>query len=139
MLSFLVAIALWQAPMTLTNVARGGVSDIQEPKEIVVKTAAEWQQLWRAHGAGQAPPAVDFTTRMAVGVFLGSRTTGGFSVQITAAEVVDGTLVVRYTESTPGPGAMLAQVITAPFHLVSVEKFDGPVRFEKRQKTGGKI
>jgi len=132
----MLAIALWQAPMTLTNVARGGVSDIQEPKEVVVKTAAEWQQLWGAHGAGQAPPAVDFTTRTVVGVFLGSRMTGGFSVQVTAAEVVDGTLVVRYTETTPGPGAMLAQVITAPFYLVSVEKFDGPVRFEKSERKG---
>ena len=132
----MLAIALWQAPMTFTNVARGGVSDIQEPKEVVVKTAAEWQQLWGAHGAGQAPPAVDFTTRTVVGVFLGSRMTGGFSVQVTAAEVVDGTLVVRYTETTPGPGAMLAQVITAPFYLVSVEKFDGPVRFEKSERKG---
>ena len=136
MLSLLLALTLWQGPMTLTNVARGGVSDIQQPSEVVLKTAAELQQLWRQHGAGQAPPAVDFTTRMVVGVFLGSRMTGGFDVQITAAEIADGALVVRYTETTPGPGAMLAQVITAPFHLVSVEKFDGPVKFEKSGKSG---
>jgi hypothetical protein len=73
---------------------------------------------------------------MVVGVFLGSRMTGGFDVQITGAEVDGGALVVRYTETTPAPGAMLAQVITAPFHLVSVEKFDGPVRFERTEKKG---
>jgi hypothetical protein len=125
--------------MTLTNVARGGISDIQQPKQVVLRTAAELQQLWREHGAGQAPPSVDFTSRMVVGVFLGSRMTGGFDVRITGAEVADGTLVVRYTETTPAPGAMLAQVITAPFHLVSVEKCDGPVRFERSEKKGGKI
>ncbi len=138
MLSFLLAIALWQGPMPLTNVARGGISDVQQPKELVLRTAPELQKLWREHGAGQAPP-VDFATRMVVGVFLGARMTGGFDVQITGADVVDGVLVVRYTETTPAPGAMLAQVITAPFHLVSVGKFDGPVRFEKSQKKSGKI
>jgi hypothetical protein len=126
--------------MTITNVAHGGVSDIMEPREVVLRTAADLQQLWRQHGAGQAPPSVDFTTRMVVGVFLGSRVTGGFDVQITGVEASDGALVVRYIETKPAPGAMLAQVITAPFHLVSVEKFDGPVKFEKAEKRGrGKI
>lgn len=129
--------AILQTPMPMTTVARGDVSNIMEPQQAVVRTLPEWQQLWKSHSYGEVErPAVDFAKRMVVGVFLGARNTGGYSVEITAAEIVDGSLVVRYTERMPGPGMVTAQVITAPFHLVSVDRFEGAVRFEKNEKKG---
>jgi hypothetical protein len=70
---------------------------------------------------------------MVVGVFAGSRNTAGYSIQIVGAEEQGGALVVRYTETAPAPTAVLAQVITSPYHLVAVPKFAGTVRFEKTQ------
>lgn len=137
MIALVLATLMLQTPMSITSVARGPVSDIQAPREVVVRTAPEWHQLWRAHtGSDSGRPNVDFGSQMVVGVFLGARTTGGYDVEIAGVELVEGALVVRYTERTPAPGAVLAQVITAPFHLVSVGKFDGPVRFERSEKRG---
>jgi hypothetical protein len=132
MVEILVSALLLQAPMAMTTLARGGVSNVMDSREVVVRTAAEWQQVWRAHsGSDAGRPAVDFTKQMVVGVFVGARNTGGYSVEITGVDLVQNALVVRYTEKAPDPDAIVAQVITAPFHLVSVQKLDGPVRFER--------
>lgn len=123
--------------MPMTSIARGGISNVMEPREAVVRSAGDWQALWRDHaGPGAAAPEVDFSTEMVVGVFLGARNTGGYDVEITGVEPEGTGLVVRCTETTPGPGAMLAQVITSPFHLVRVARTDGDVRFETIRKRG---
>jgi len=120
--------------LPMTTIARGGISNVMQPREVVVRSAAEWTPLWRDHAGADADAlAVDFGASMVVGVFLGARTTGGYAVQITAVEQDGAGVVVKYTESKPGPGAMLAQVITSPFHLVSVARTDGPVRFERSE------
>lgn len=137
MIALILATTMIQAPVPLTTVARGDVSNVMEPQQAVVRTLPEWQQLWNSHSGGDAArPPVDFAKRMVVGVFLGARNTGGYSVEITGVEIVDGSLVVRYSEKTPGAGMMTAQVITAPFHLVSIDRFEGTVRFEKNEKQG---
>jgi hypothetical protein len=64
-----------------------------------------------------------------VGVFLGTRPTAGFQVEITGVREQDGALVVEYVERRPPSDAMVAQVLTAPFHLVTVPRHEGPVRF----------
>jgi hypothetical protein len=123
--------------MPMTTIAKGGISNVMEPREVVARSAADWTQIWHDHAGPDADvPSVDFGSSMVVGVFLGARNTGGYAVEITAVEP-DGTgIVVKYTESKPGPGAMLAQVITSPFQVVSVARADGPVRFERTEKTG---
>jgi hypothetical protein len=41
---------------------------------------------------------------------------------------------VDYVETRPAPGAVTAQVLTAPYHLVAVPRHDGEVRFQKTDK-----
>lgn len=130
------ALFAWQGPFAMTTIARGGVSQILEPREVVVRSAPEWEALWRDHAGSEAGrPVVEFPGQMVVGVFLGARRTAGYAVEITNVAVEDGTLVVRYTETAPGPDVIVAQVLTAPFHLVRVDRVDGPVRFERTVKT----
>jgi hypothetical protein len=38
-------------------------------------------------------------------------------------------LIVEYVQKQPAPGTMAAQILTEPFHLVSVPKHAGTVRF----------
>jgi len=137
MVPLVLATLFLEALIPMTSIARGGISDIMEPREAVVRSAGDWQTLWRDHGGpGAMAPEVDFSTEMVVGVFLGARNTGGYDVEITGVEPEAKGLVVRYTETMPGPGAMLAQVITSPFHLIRVARTDGDVRFEAIRKRG---
>jgi hypothetical protein len=116
------------------TIAQGLHSGITDTRQVIVRTAEEWQALWSAHGSGQAPP-VDFSRAVVVGVFLGSRPTAGFSVEITGATVQGDQAVVQFVEHRPDPGAILAQVTTAPFHLVSLPSVIRVVRFQQAQSA----
>lgn len=119
------------AQMSFTTVSRGQQSAIEEPREVVIRDAQRWADLWRLHAPGEPMPNVNFTKSMVVGVFLGTRNTGGHAVEITRIEPDADGLVVAYRERRPEPDAMLAQVLTFPHHLVRTDLRTGPVRFNR--------
>jgi hypothetical protein len=122
-----------QAPAaTMRTIDKGTQSSIDAARTVVVRSADEWTRLWRMHAADKPLPAIDFSREMVVGVFLGSRPTAGYSVEITGTHEASGTLVVEYRVGAPSPDLMTAQVITSPYHLVAIPRRDGDVRFEKR-------
>lgn len=110
---------------------RGLQSHIESPREVVVRTPAEWIALWKEHAPDRPRPKADFARSTVVGVFLGSRPTGGHGVEITAIAREGATLTVTYREQQPRPDAMVTQVITMPYHLVSIPRFEGAVRFTR--------
>lgn len=107
------------------------MSGIDRPQQSIARTSEEWQSLWQRHAPGRPAPAVDFTKNMVVGVFLGSRPSGGYQAEITGIAVEGGVMVVKWAERRPGPGQVAAQVMTAPSHLVTVPRHSGEVRFDK--------
>jgi PrcB C-terminal len=132
MMALVLLCALTDPGLPLTTVARGTLTSIDEPLQVIVRAEAEWQRLWARHGSGAPAPAVDFTKRMVVGVFLCTRPTAGYAVEIVGIiEAPDG-LVVTYAETKPAPDRVVAQIITAPFHLVSCDRREGAVRFVPR-------
>lgn len=124
-------IGVQPAQMTFTMLARGDHSQIEEPRQAVARTAAEWAALWKAHGGEGKPAAVDFSRSMVIAVFSGTRPTAGHAVEITAIEKRDQELVVTYRERRPAPDEMVAQVLTAPFHIVRTEAHAGQVKFQR--------
>jgi hypothetical protein len=120
-----------EAPSTRT-IAKGDQSNIDDARQVLVRTDAEWTKLWNQHSPDRPKPAVDFSKEMVVGVFMGSRPNAGFSTSITSAMAANGALVVRYKETAPAAGAVSAQVLTFPFHIVAITK--APVTDVKFQK-----
>jgi hypothetical protein len=117
--------------LLVATVAQGAMSNVEEPRQVVARTAAEWQAIWKAHDPGSALPAVDFTQSMVVGVFMGSRPTAGYAVDIAAVTQEGGRVVVEYRERRPSPDVFVAQILTFPFHLVRVMRSDAPVEFRR--------
>ena len=70
----------------MTTINSDLMSGIDRPQQSVAKTAAEFQTLWQQHAPGRPLPAVDFAKNMVVAVFLGSRPSGGFAVEITGVQ-----------------------------------------------------
>jgi len=125
-------------PLTFTELLSGSYSTIQVARTFVVKNAQEYSIFWSQHsppmppGVGApdvAPPFVDFSKHMVVGVFLGPRNTGGYSVKITSVEALGNGAKVSYEESQPGPNCVVTQAITYPFVIAIVTRVDGPVTF----------
>jgi len=115
----------------MKTIDKGDHSNMDDAKQAAVKTVEAWKQLWQQHSPDRPLPAVDFTKEMVVGVFMGSRPSAGYTLEIVSAIEASGTLVVRYSEASPARGTMTAQVITSPYHLVAVPFFPGDVKFEK--------
>ena len=116
-------------PVPFKPLASGPQSGIERPRDVVVRTPAEWKTLCADHEPGRPCPSVDFSRSTVVGVFLGTRPTAGARVEITRIEREGDSLVVTYRERGPGPDEMVAQMITMPYQLVTIDRFTGPVRF----------
>jgi len=129
-LAWMLVLLALQGASPLRLLDKGDQSNVDEARQVVVRTAAEWKTLWRRHSPDRDQPRVDFEREMAVGVFLGSQSTAGFGVEIVSALVEQGVLVVRARETRPQVDRIVAQVITSPYHLVAVPRHSGDVRFE---------
>ncbi len=137
MLMMVLAVVLQAAPaaqpkaMAMRTIDRGAQSNVEDARLVTVRTAEEWSTLWRLHAPGQKQPAVDFSREMVAGVFLGSRPTAGYDIEIVGVREAPDGLVVQYRETTPARGAMTAQVLVMPYHIVALPARAGTVRFEK--------
>ncbi len=80
-------------------------------------------------GDPQPAPAVDFSAEMVVAVFLGEEATGGYEVEVTRAELAGSNLRLYYREKGPPPDAIVAQVLTQPYHIVKLPKYRIPAIF----------
>jgi len=108
-------------------------SAIATQRFVTVRDNAAWTALWAEHMSGRtpqpAPPAVDFSRTMVVGVFLGDRPNACYGVAIQSILHHGNRLTVQYSELTPPVGAVCAQVITRPAQLATLERSDLPVEF----------
>ena len=128
-----MTVFLWvsaiDAQVAFVTVAKGDASGRQLGGEVVVRTAAEWKTFWKEHAPTEKMPAIDFTKQMVLGVFVGSKPTAGYAVEITGVRAEGKDLIVEVVRREPGRGTLAAQILTEPFHLVSVPRHDGQVRF----------
>ena len=131
LVALLFAALLQMSPAPMATLARDQMSGIDEPRQSVARSAAEWTTLWRAHAGDQPAPKVDFATRTVLAVFLGTRTSAGYAVEIVGTRAEGTGLVVQWSERQPERGMVSAQILTSPSHIVTVPKVAGAIRFEK--------
>jgi uncharacterized membrane protein len=124
-------------PNDVETIAKGDGSRVVEARRFVVRDAQSFAAIWSAHaGADAEVPQIDFDRRMVVAVFAGQRPTPGFDVDIAATRREGGALVVVVNEAQPDPRLAVAQVIVSPFHVVSIPRDDGEVRFNTSDPNG---
>lgn len=86
------------------------------PGACVARTAEQWLDLWALTAA--TPPRGLGKGEIAVGIFAGTRPTGGYSLT-TRKVIADGdTVTVEIEERRPWPGAVVTQALTAPYVIV---------------------
>jgi len=107
------------------------MSRAQSPAFLVARSRAEWHALWEQ--IGQPPPAELPDHLMALGIFLGTRTSGGYGIDITDIRLERRAghrerLAIFYREITPAPDAMVIQALTSPYMIVLVDRSDAAVR-----------
>jgi uncharacterized membrane protein len=119
-----------------TTVARGQGSRITEPRQVVVRDDSEWRALWALHaGPGEAAPSVDFTTQVVAAAFAGEKPSPGYAVEIERIRPEGSGFVVFLGDRAPAPGAMAAQMVVTPFHIVTLPRTGGAVRFSRASRA----
>src|SRR4051812_8691506 len=68
-------------------IAKGALSGIQEPKQLLITNATQWAEIWQKHSVRNEPkpplPEIDFSKQSVLFVALGQKRTGGYAVAIT--------------------------------------------------------
>lgn len=125
--------------MPFVSLAQLQSSGLQQEAQVVLRSAADWANLWARVTSDTdptiEPPTVDFGQRMVLVVALGRRPTAGFDVAIISVYEDRDRLYVVYRETAPGPGCAPAQSITAPISIVSIAARAKAVSFTKRTAT----
>jgi uncharacterized membrane protein len=123
---------------SLSTIARGDSSGIVGSRRAVVRDAADWLALWVDHAGPETPvPEVDFGSRMVAAVFAGERPTPGYEIEITGTGRAGRALVLAVTERSPAAGTVAAQMLVSPFHIVTLPRYDGDVRFADGTDAAG--
>ena len=131
MIAVLLA-AILQASVPMRSIDKGVMSNMDAGRQASARSAAEWATLWNLHAGERTRPNVDFSRDVVVAVFMGTRPTAGFSVEIVGVRQEGPALIVSYKETRPAPDALAAQVLTSPFHIVAVPRGSTTdVRFER--------
>lgn len=104
--------------MTQMNVLiEGFQSSITKPFVAVIRDSETYSVLTKLERNLPALGKEFFESHVVIAAFLGERNTGGYTVQIEEAPGA-----IRITESKPGKGMMVPQMITTPFKVVSIER-----------------
>lgn len=119
---------------------RGTTSGITEPVTSVVSSEAEWESLWsrhaRAFDSPPAMPAVDFAESDLLAIFAGDQPTGGIAVELGEIEETEWegapARLVHYSLRKPTESAFKIMVVTQPFLLKAVPRFEGRTFFRRR-------
>jgi hypothetical protein len=131
LLGIFLSFAVQTGSSAIQTVIVDAMSQVEDSKQVVARTPAEFAALWRQHAGDTALPKVDLGSRTVVAVFLGTRNSAGYSVEITGTRQEKGALVVEWRERRPEAGQVAAQVITSPAHIATIPRFAGDIRFEK--------
>lgn len=106
------------------SLAKGSYSGIDSAMTLVIDSDTRWMEIWNKIYAETQPrpelPEVDFSRETILAVFLGTRSTGGFSVEISRVVQRDGKIVAETERRSPRPEEPVTMALTSPFHIVRV-------------------
>lgn len=108
-------------------------SGYPDSARLVIKTADEWARVWNRivsnHGPKPPVPEIDFAKEMVLVAAMGTRATGGFSIEIEAVDRDSSSITASVRKRSPGNTCGTTAALTAPVAIVRIPRSDKPVRF----------
>jgi hypothetical protein len=128
-----------QTAKDFTILVSGGNAAFSDRKNVVIKTQANWEKLWRETYAKITPfpniLPIDFTKQMVIGLYAGPKSTGGHYIKVTNIHESAAKVIVGVKEVAPGKACTVTQAVTTPHYLVATAKTDKPVEFQLTTDT----
>jgi len=122
----------------ITTIKKGalyGAGQEQIPAQNVVITTEEaWKDLLdkinTTNTVISPETTIDFTTQTVLASFMPIKKSGGYSVEITDIETQKDSLVIQTKTTSPATNSMVTQVITQPYHIVTMPISEKPITFK---------
>ena len=112
--------------VSLEEVSRGNYCGITDLQNLCIGTEEEWKKYWTLIHSQTIPvpklPEINFEEKLLVACFMGSKNSGGFSVQVNEVKQLDGNLIVKVLHTSPGNNCFNTMAITQPFAIVQVAR-----------------
>ena len=103
----------------------------EAPSKSVINNQEDFLELWQGTAnSGISRPPVDFSKETVVAVFMGSKNTGGYSIEIVKIVEQTDKIIVYVRETSPKPGDAVTLAFTYPQHIVKTEKLTKRVVFQ---------
>jgi len=117
------------------TVQSGSMSGLARRGRVVIRNQEEWTLFWKRHSAIRRPipeaPEIDFSKNMVLAVMMGQQSSGGYTIEITSVKQKEGKMMVEVRETDPSKSTTTLSALTAPFHIVTVPKWEGEIVFSK--------
>lgn len=117
------------------TIEKGQYSAIEYALTAVYHTRKDFEVFWGRHNSNSYPrtnaPDVDFSSQMVAVVFIGTKRSGGYNVEVISVdedEEIDE-LVVNVIMREPSPDDMVTMALTQPYHIISLEASEKNVAF----------
>lgn len=96
--------------------------EVTERKNFAVYDAQEFARLWKmAHGTdGVAVPNIDFSKEYAIGVFAGTKSSGGHLIAVEKITEAGDTRTVGMVLTKPGANCVVTEALTSPYQIIVV-------------------
>jgi hypothetical protein len=124
-------------------IGSGDISGHREENYLVIRTKADWEELWVRHVILVSPcppaPEVDFSSDMMICAFMGQRRTGGYSISIERICTVEEEVHVEVVKCSPPLGVPVIQVVTFPYVFALMEKTAMDFTFEVTNEDGKSV
>lgn len=120
----------------IITIARGNYCGIDSTMNIVIDSQNEFKKLWGKVYSNSQPipplPDVNFAEETVLAVFMGKRSTGGFTIEIDHIKENDDCLKAIVKTTTPEPGEMVTMAISQPFHIAKVRVSGKKIVFKRK-------
>jgi len=118
----------------------GDQSGYSEATYLVVKTEAEWAEVWAKHTAPHMPttpyPEMIFSKNMVICAFMGERRTTGYSISVRRIWTDGERVHVEVAKYSPPKDAIVGQALTYPYVFASLERTDLELIFAITEENG---
>ena len=119
--------------LPLETISKGYYSGHEEEKNYILKDNTEWTNLWSIVHSNRSPepelPSINFNSEIVIAVFQGTRSTGGYSIEVTKIIEKESTVAVFIKKTEPSPGGVTTQALTSPYHIIKTKKVDKEIIF----------
>jgi hypothetical protein len=109
------------------NSEYGRIDEIPIPQDappecLAISDEEEFQRLVSQALFDETIPEVDFERYIVIAAMQGPKPTAGYAITVSSADQNGDEVSVVVNTTEPEPGAITAQVLTSPYHLVLAER-----------------